>query len=220
MMMMMMRSGSSNGGSIDPEPGRCRRTDGKKWRCSRDVVPEQKYCERHLHRGRHRAARSKLTPAANTDATANPPLIPLNPSLITANHAANPSLTTRPPPSQSPLNRGMDHNACVAMAARPSQMNSRGHGAVDATNPSLVITTNPLLFTHYPSAMNQSDSQHHYSYGAQKDPCSYAMNPPHQLLQFSLGTSAAATASSSSSTTTDHLPVDRLKTSIFLNGTV
>ncbi|KAK3194975.1 hypothetical protein Dsin_026285 [Dipteronia sinensis] len=39
----------------DPEPGRCRRTDGKKWRCSKDVVPDQKYCERHMHRGRQRS---------------------------------------------------------------------------------------------------------------------------------------------------------------------
>ncbi|KAK6120526.1 hypothetical protein DH2020_045721 [Rehmannia glutinosa] len=38
-----------------PEPGRCKRTDGKKWRCSRDVAPHQKYCERHLHRGRPRS---------------------------------------------------------------------------------------------------------------------------------------------------------------------
>lgn len=42
-------------GSTDPEPGRCRRTDGKKWRCSRDAVPDQKYCERHINRGRHRS---------------------------------------------------------------------------------------------------------------------------------------------------------------------
>ncbi|TYJ45965.1 hypothetical protein E1A91_A02G090900v1 [Gossypium mustelinum] len=39
----------------DPEPGRCRRTDGKKWRCSRDAVADQKYCERHMNRGRHRS---------------------------------------------------------------------------------------------------------------------------------------------------------------------
>ncbi|KAL3650594.1 hypothetical protein CASFOL_006997 [Castilleja foliolosa] len=43
---------SKNG---DLEPGRCKRTDGKKWRCSRDVAPHQKYCERHLHRGRPRS---------------------------------------------------------------------------------------------------------------------------------------------------------------------
>ncbi|KAF9601476.1 hypothetical protein IFM89_020243 [Coptis chinensis] len=51
--------GSSNlglaSGKIDPEPGRCRRTDGKKWRCSRDAVIDGRYCERHLNRGRQRS---------------------------------------------------------------------------------------------------------------------------------------------------------------------
>ncbi|XP_008796981.2 growth-regulating factor 6-like isoform X2 [Phoenix dactylifera] len=42
-------------GNADAEPGRCRRTDGKKWRCSRDAVADQKYCERHMNRGRHRS---------------------------------------------------------------------------------------------------------------------------------------------------------------------
>ncbi|KAA3479198.1 growth-regulating factor 5-like isoform X1 [Gossypium australe] len=28
----------------DPEPGRCRRTDGKKWRCSKEAYPDSKYC--------------------------------------------------------------------------------------------------------------------------------------------------------------------------------
>ncbi|KAL8232665.1 hypothetical protein R6Q57_002443 [Mikania cordata] len=41
--------------SLDSEPGRCRRTDGKKWRCSRDVVAYHKYCERHMNRGRYRS---------------------------------------------------------------------------------------------------------------------------------------------------------------------
>ena len=36
---------------IELEPGRCRRTDGKRWRCSRNVIPDQKYCARHMHRG-------------------------------------------------------------------------------------------------------------------------------------------------------------------------
>ncbi|KAL3625303.1 hypothetical protein CASFOL_030757 [Castilleja foliolosa] len=43
------------GRKIDPEPGRCRRTDGKKWRCSKDAYPDSKYCERHMHRGRNRS---------------------------------------------------------------------------------------------------------------------------------------------------------------------
>ncbi|KAK4767961.1 hypothetical protein SAY87_003102 [Trapa incisa] len=41
--------------NMDPEPHRCRRTDGKKWRCSKDAMVDQKYCERHMNRGRHRS---------------------------------------------------------------------------------------------------------------------------------------------------------------------
>uniref|UniRef100_A0A6N2L669 Growth-regulating factor n=1 Tax=Salix viminalis TaxID=40686 RepID=A0A6N2L669_SALVM len=47
----------------EPEPGRCRRTDGKKWRCSKEVLPCQKYCDRHIHRGRQRSR--KLVEAAS-----------------------------------------------------------------------------------------------------------------------------------------------------------
>nr|XP_043618526.1 growth-regulating factor 5-like [Erigeron canadensis] len=43
------------GRKIDLEPGRCRRTDGKKWRCSKEAYPDSKYCERHMHRGRNRS---------------------------------------------------------------------------------------------------------------------------------------------------------------------
>jgi len=43
------------GKKVDPEPGRCRRTDGKKWRCSKDAYLDSKYCERHMHRGRNRS---------------------------------------------------------------------------------------------------------------------------------------------------------------------
>uniref|UniRef100_A0A0D9VJX0 Growth-regulating factor n=1 Tax=Leersia perrieri TaxID=77586 RepID=A0A0D9VJX0_9ORYZ len=43
------------GKKLDPEPGRCRRTDGKKWRCSKEAAPDSKYCERHMHRGRNRS---------------------------------------------------------------------------------------------------------------------------------------------------------------------
>ncbi|CAA3001452.1 growth-regulating factor 1-like [Olea europaea subsp. europaea] len=70
--------------NTDPEPGRCRRTDGKKWRCAKDAVVDQKYCERHMNRGRHRSRKpvegqpghsvsgatttitSKLTPVASS----------------------------------------------------------------------------------------------------------------------------------------------------------
>lgn len=43
------------GRKLDPEPGRCRRTDGKKWRCSREAHGDSKYCEKHIHRGKSRS---------------------------------------------------------------------------------------------------------------------------------------------------------------------
>ncbi|XP_068661019.1 growth-regulating factor 4-like [Aristolochia californica] len=51
---------------VDTEPGRCRRTDGKKWRCSRDVVEGKKYCERHIHRGRNRSRKLMEDPTSNS----------------------------------------------------------------------------------------------------------------------------------------------------------
>eukprot|EP00249_Psilotum_nudum_P008771 c21499_g2_i2 orf=880-2160(+) len=50
--------------STDPEPGRCRRTDGKKWRCAKEAVPDQKYCERHMNRGRNRSRKPADSPAS------------------------------------------------------------------------------------------------------------------------------------------------------------
>ncbi|KAK8600451.1 hypothetical protein V6N13_059775 [Hibiscus sabdariffa] len=70
----LLQSGYWGRAAMDPEPGRCRRTDGKKWRCSRDVVTGQKYCERHVHRGRNRSRKpvemptsSSATAAANNN---------------------------------------------------------------------------------------------------------------------------------------------------------
>ncbi|CAK7324269.1 unnamed protein product [Dovyalis caffra] len=55
----------------DLEPGRCRRTDGKKWRCSRDVAPDQKYCERHMHRGKPRSRKHVELNASNNNNSNN-----------------------------------------------------------------------------------------------------------------------------------------------------
>nr|XP_051193323.1 growth-regulating factor 10-like [Lolium perenne] len=66
--------------SMEPEPGRCRRTDGKKWRCSRDVVQGHKYCERHVHRGRSRSRK----PVEGGAASASTPAAPAQNGGITA----------------------------------------------------------------------------------------------------------------------------------------
>lgn len=57
--------------SVESEAGRCRRTDGKKWRCKGGVLPGQKYCATHVNRG----AKKRVTshePAATTTSTTYP----------------------------------------------------------------------------------------------------------------------------------------------------
>ncbi|XP_057985750.1 growth-regulating factor 1-like isoform X2 [Hevea brasiliensis] len=81
------------GRKIDPEPGRCRRTDGKKWRCSKEAYPDSKYCERHMHRGKNRSR--KPVEVATQTATANPSITPTV-SSIAKNHS-----TLLTPPSHS-----------------------------------------------------------------------------------------------------------------------
>ncbi|KAK8691954.1 hypothetical protein V6N13_075442 [Hibiscus sabdariffa] len=60
----------------DPEPGRCRRTDGKKWRCSRDAVAYQKYCERHMNRGCNRSRKPVEGHSIAATATSTTKLMP------------------------------------------------------------------------------------------------------------------------------------------------
>lgn len=52
---MLSNKGVNHIDTVEPEPTRCRRTDGKKWRCSNRVLLFEKYCERHMHRGRKRS---------------------------------------------------------------------------------------------------------------------------------------------------------------------
>ncbi|KAL7598358.1 hypothetical protein Lser_V15G25501 [Lactuca serriola] len=68
------------GRKIDPEPGRCRRTDGKKWRCSKEAYPDSKYCERHMHRGRNRSRKPvevNLSTHPNSKTPPTPTPIPM-----------------------------------------------------------------------------------------------------------------------------------------------
>ncbi|XP_038698079.1 growth-regulating factor 3-like [Tripterygium wilfordii] len=65
----LFQAGYWGGAAMAPEPGRCRRTDGKKWRCSRDVVTGQKYCERHVHRGRNRSRKHVEAPTSTNTTT-------------------------------------------------------------------------------------------------------------------------------------------------------
>ncbi|KAG5008903.1 hypothetical protein JHK87_017418 [Glycine soja] len=86
------------GRKVDPEPGRCRRTDGKKWRCSKEAYPDSKYCERHMHRGRNRSRKPVEVSSATSTATNTSQTIP---SSYTRNLSlTNPNMT---PPSSFPF---------------------------------------------------------------------------------------------------------------------
>ncbi|KAJ4833234.1 hypothetical protein Tsubulata_028209 [Turnera subulata] len=77
------------GRKADPEPGRCRRTDGKKWRCSKEAYPDSKYCEKHMHRGRNRSRK----PVELTSAAVTPTALSISRNLSTA---ASTTTTTSP----------------------------------------------------------------------------------------------------------------------------
>lgn len=82
------------GRKVDPEPGRCRRTDGKKWRCSKEAYADSKYCERHMHRGRNRSRKPvevSSTPLTTTTATNTPSYTNRNLSLSNNNNMTSPS---------------------------------------------------------------------------------------------------------------------------------
>ncbi|MED6193146.1 hypothetical protein PIB30_016240 [Stylosanthes scabra] len=69
------------GRKVEREPGRCRRTDGKKWRCSKEAYPDSKYCERHMHRGKNRSRKpvELLFKTTNTNnINASSPTLPTN----------------------------------------------------------------------------------------------------------------------------------------------
>lgn len=89
-------------GRGDLEPGRCRRTDGKKWRCSRDVAPDQKYCERHMHRGRPRSRKPVELPKKKTPRHTQNQALPSSTSTVIA---PNSSIN----PSQSPFLGNISH---------------------------------------------------------------------------------------------------------------
>uniref|UniRef100_A0A0D9VLR5 Growth-regulating factor n=1 Tax=Leersia perrieri TaxID=77586 RepID=A0A0D9VLR5_9ORYZ len=87
----------------DPEPGRCRRTDGKKWRCSKEAYPDSKYCEKHMHRGKNRS-RKPVEMSLATPPT--PP--PSNTSSAAASNASAAATTTTSSPAPPSYNHRTD----------------------------------------------------------------------------------------------------------------
>ncbi|KAI5674289.1 hypothetical protein M9H77_14653 [Catharanthus roseus] len=139
------------GRKIDPEPGRCRRTDGKKWRCSKEAYPDSKYCERHMHRGRNRSRK----PVEITTTVPPPTAIPISsitnknhlPSSPTSHHSFSclTSLTTTSESSHHQQQHNNNH-----FLYTPHHHSSRGAGGAGTDlssqeNNNTTPTTNFLL---------------------------------------------------------------------------
>ncbi|KAA3479687.1 growth-regulating factor 1-like [Gossypium australe] len=109
-------------GSTDPEPERCRRTDGKKWRCSRDAVANQKYCERHINRGRHRSRKPVEGQTGHAaSGTTNPKVVPMSSSMSTSvitGGGASSSLTIAQKHQFKNLQSGATHHSADALVNR------------------------------------------------------------------------------------------------------
>ncbi|XP_072969117.1 growth-regulating factor 5-like [Typha angustifolia] len=87
------------GKKLDPEPGRCRRTDGKKWRCSKEAYPDSKYCERHMHRGRNRSRKPVESQALSQSQSSSSTVTSLTPSGSSTSGSGNGSFQTISLPS-------------------------------------------------------------------------------------------------------------------------
>lgn len=134
------------GRKIDPEPGRCRRTDGKKWRCSKEAYPDSKYCERHMHRGRNRSRKpvEASSSSSTTNTTPNSDTIPTppdyNPASIHKNLSkTSPSMFTSSISNETPQTQHQS-SSLYPFLSRPQGSN-----------------TNPQLFLNSGSYVNEAD---------------------------------------------------------------
>lgn len=121
------------GRKADPEPGRCRRTDGKKWRCSKEAYPDSKYCERHMHRGRNRSRKPvELNSTATSTTTAT--------TITSHSTSINRNLST----STTPLS-----NSSYTFSPLSSSMEPETHAHQNPTHNTLL---NPFLYPHSSSS--------------------------------------------------------------------
>ncbi|KAH7665017.1 Growth-regulating factor protein [Dioscorea alata] len=127
-------------GNTDPEPGRCRRTDGKKWRCSRDAVADGKYCERHMNRGRHRSR--KHVEGQNGHAAKAMPVIAHSPSSASAvpcGGSSN-SLTIA---KQCTENSRLANPSASQLGRMLTSKENVSRGALDSQGFSMLTSANP-----------------------------------------------------------------------------
>ncbi|XP_050215422.1 growth-regulating factor 1-like [Mercurialis annua] len=188
------------GRKIDPEPGRCRRTDGKKWRCSKEAYPDSKYCERHMHRGKNRSR--KPVEAANQTATIDP-IIPATVSSMAKNHSAGAGLLTPPSHSLSLLSSDQSHhqNQLHYSAYNSSHTAHLNHHFLSSSREN----STPLLFDSAGSC-SLTNSDYRNAYGLKEEVDEHAffsessgsvrsLNDPWQFTPLTMSSSSSSSSS-------------------------
>ncbi|KAH9619476.1 hypothetical protein KSS87_004816 [Heliosperma pusillum] len=143
------------GKKIDPEPGRCRRTDGKKWRCSKEAYPDSKYCERHMHRGKNRS-RKPVESSPLTPITTNNTNITSTTTTINNNNSNSNSLISATS-SNNLTNQSLFTNKNTSLYSYPSSDSS-----CNSTNPH-------LLYPHSTTSYPHKDYRERYYQGLKED---------------------------------------------------
>ncbi|XP_004513476.1 growth-regulating factor 3 isoform X1 [Cicer arietinum] len=152
------------GRKIDPEPGRCRRTDGKKWRCSKEAYQDSKYCERHMHRGKNRSRKPvEVFKTTTTNANANANANANNPSTLTSNNSSL-SFDTQQHHHHSHLQHSFLYH-------HPSSKSSSSTAIVLS---SYEDNSAPLFLDTNSCSHNNTDYRNRYVYGEKEDVDEYA----------------------------------------------
>ncbi|GMI92670.1 hypothetical protein HRI_002936300 [Hibiscus trionum] len=153
------------GRKVDPEPGRCRRTDGKKWRCSKEAYPDSKYCERHMHRGKNRSRKPVEVNSNNTTTMANPSAATnQNISSITKTHPSSFSLSSESQQHHHQLRHHGYHSQVNHPFMYPHASRPPGVGLSPQEN-----TTHSLLDSGSYSQTNSDYRRISYVYGLKEE---------------------------------------------------
>lgn len=164
------------GRKVDPEPGRCRRTDGKKWRCSKEAYPDSKYCERHMHRGRNRSRKPVEVSSSSTTITTAPTATTIaNPSPTMPSSVVNRDLSSTTPTissysqlpssimSESLSHHPSHHNPSLYPFVYPHSSSSRppDYGlSVQNSTTTTTTTSSPYFCLKSDSYSSQSDKDY------------------------------------------------------------
>ncbi|PIN00615.1 hypothetical protein CDL12_26882 [Handroanthus impetiginosus] len=146
----LLQSGYWGRAAMDPEPGRCRRTDGKKWRCSRDVGVGQKYCERHMHRGRNRSRKPVEIPTSTPyGGGAGGTTLKTNHSIISGGGGGSPHFTLS----------GTSHSTNLFhLDERPSDSIIETKGPYEAENESQSNGRTLRFFDDWPKSLHDTEN--------------------------------------------------------------